>query len=164
MSERMTVAAMIDEIRDSRAELDDLLALLDDSQMVQAGADGEWTVKDVIAHVSWHEREMINLIRSRALLGSDLWNLPLHERNAAIYEQNRDQSLDDVRAEAAEAFRQLLESLQTLSDEDLNDPARFEHMPAEWQPWKIIAENTWEHYHDHYESLRRWLETRADDS
>jgi hypothetical protein len=164
MSERMTVAAMIDKIRASRAELDDLLARIDDSQMVLAGADGEWTVKDVIAHIAWHEREMINLIRSRALLGSDLWSLPLHERNAAIYAQNRGRSLADVRAEAAESFRQLLESLQTLSDEELHYPARFQHMPAEWQPWKIIAENTWEHYRDHYESLRRWLETRADDA
>ena len=43
----------------------------------------------------------------------------------------------------------LLQVLRTLDDTDLHDPARFAEMPAEWEPWSLIANNTYEHYEAH---------------
>jgi hypothetical protein len=40
--------------------------------LVPMGA-GKWTVKDVIAHITWHERQMIGLLEGRALVGSPWW-------------------------------------------------------------------------------------------
>jgi hypothetical protein len=31
-------------------------------------------------------------------------------------------------------------------------------MPPDWQPWTIIAQNTYEHYQDHIDDLKRWME------
>lgn len=136
-------------IRKARARWDTALAGLDDAGVVQAGFAGDWSAKDVIAHIAWHEREMIGMIRTRALAGSELWVLPLDERNNAIYRANRDRPLAEVRREAAAVYAELLEALETLSDEDLVDPAHFPGMPADWQPWQVIASNTFEHYEDH---------------
>ncbi len=47
--------------------------------------------------------------------------------------------------------------LRTLSDEDLIDPSSFPNMPPDWQPWMIIAQNTYEHYRDHILDVERWL-------
>jgi hypothetical protein len=33
-------------------------------------------------------------------------------------------------------------------------------MPADWLPWRIIAENTSEHYRDHAAIVRAWLAKR----
>jgi hypothetical protein len=103
----------------------------------------------VIAHITWHEKEMIGLIEAHALVGSELWDLPLDRRNAVIYDRNKDRSLEDVQQEARQVYAQLLERLDTLSEADLHDPGRFPNMPPDWQPWKLIAENTYEHYDDH---------------
>ena len=51
-----------------------LLAQVDESRMTQPGVSGYMSVKDIIAHVSWHEQEMIGLIQGRALAGSEWWN------------------------------------------------------------------------------------------
>jgi hypothetical protein len=145
----MKMNDLLSRIHSSRARWDAVLAGMDDERLVQPGFAGDWSAKDVIAHIAWHERQMIGLVQARALAGSELWNLPLHERNDAIYRANRDRPLDEVRREAAESYDRLLDVLETLSDEDLVDSGRFSGMPADWQPWQVIAGNTFEHYLDH---------------
>lgn len=126
--------------------------------MTEPGLAGEWSLKDIIAHVTWGEREMVGVLEARALVGSDLWNVSTDERNAAVYEQNRDRPLGDVLAEAQEIHAQLFTALEMLTDEDLNDPQRFQDMPADWIPWKLIAGNSYGHYDEHSPSIRAWLE------
>ena len=65
---------------------------------------GGWSVKDVLAHISWGEREGTGLVRARALAGSELWNLPEDERNEAVVRESRSQGLDEVVAEYRAAF------------------------------------------------------------
>ena len=60
---------------------------------------------------------MVGVIRARALVGSDLWLLPPGERNDAIFRENRDRPLDEVRAEAEEVHAALVAALATLSEE-----------------------------------------------
>ena len=148
----MTKSQLIENILAARAAWESALAGLDDDQIIQPAAGG-WSLKDIIAHLTWHEREMIGLIQAHALVGSEMWGWPLDERNHAIYLANKDRRLPEVRQEAGQVYALLLQSLETLSDEDLNDPARFPGMPEDWQPWKPIAENTWEHYQDHLADL-----------
>lgn len=157
MSEPITKSQLLDRTRRARAELDALLARVDDAEMVQAGICGEWSAKDVLAHITWHEREMIGTLQAHALDGSELWDLPLDQRNAAIFEENKDRSLQDVRDETQPVFNLLLQWVESLPEEDLHDPGRFPGMPDDWQPWKLIAENTYEHYEDHIPQFREWL-------
>ena len=67
-------------------------------------------------------------------------------------------ALDDVRAEAETVFQQLLAGLHDISDEELINPLCFRDMPADWQPWKIIADNSFDHYRDHGAQIRAWRE------
>jgi len=145
----MKKGALIQRTRDSRARWDLAFAALDEAQLGLPGFCGTWSAKDVIAHITWHEREMVGLIKGRALAGSELWNLPLDDRNDAIYRANVHRPAAEVRREAGAVFGELLEALETLSDDDLVDPGRFAHMPADWQPWQVIAGNTFEHYEEH---------------
>ena len=157
----MNRSEFLDALRTERAEWDSLLAQIDEARMTEPGVVGEWSVKDIIAHITWFEREMVGVLRAHTLIGSDLWNLPHDERNAAIFEQNRHCPLSDVLADARQVFPQLVELVQSLDDQDLIDPSRFANMPADWQPWKIIAGNSFEHYRAHATELRAWLNTQS---
>lgn len=138
-------------------ELEAALAMVDEAQMEQPGPGGVMTVKDIIAHVTWFEREMVQLVQRRVLNGSELWELPGDERNAVILAQYRDRPLAQVRAEAQTVHRHLLAALAELDEAALNDPHHFQNMPPEWVPWRLLAENTLDHYTDHARDLRSWL-------
>ena len=143
-----------------RAEWDALLTEMPTQRLTEPGVAGDWTIKDIIAHVTWHEREMVGLLQGRTMLkGSGLWNLALEDRNQAIYDQNRHRVLEQVMKEAQEVFRELQGLVTEISDEELIDPSRFEGMPADWVPWEIMAGNTFWHYQQHVQDIRARLES-----
>lgn len=163
MSETMNKSKLLDAIQSERSQWEALLAQVNEAHMSERGVAGEWSLKDIIAHITWFEREMIVLLQKRALAGSELWQVSQVERNAAIFEENRQQSLQDVLAEAPQVYEQLIELVQALTDEDVTDARRFAEMPSEWQPWQVIAGNTHEHYRDHSSDVRAWLDKRDKD-
>ena len=107
--------------------------------MLPPGAAGEWSVKDVIAHVMWGEREMVGVMQTHTLVGSDLWNLPEDERNAIMVAEQRDRSLHDVLTEERQVYAQFVEQVQALPDEDFTDARRFREMPEQWLPWQVLG-------------------------
>jgi uncharacterized damage-inducible protein DinB len=157
----MDKTLFISTLRKAREEWEALLAQVGEEQMLQPGAAGKWSVKDVIAHVTWGEREIAPVMRTHVLAGSELWNLSDDERNEIMYQQNRDRSLHEIMNEEQQAYADLLAAARTLSDEDLNDSHRYKQMPEEWVPWQLYAGNTFKHYHDHTPSIREWLAQRG---
>jgi hypothetical protein len=159
MEAQLTRSSFIERVRVERARWDALLAEIGEARMEEPGVGGgDWTVKDNIAHITWHEKEMLGMLRARRLHGSELWNLPLQERNTAIFEQNRGRSLQDVLAEAREVYPELLRELEKLDDTDLTDPGRIAEMPADWTLAALLEDNTYEHYADHVAGVRAWLD------
>lgn len=158
MEQAPTLQELIKMVKRERANWESLVQQIDQEKMTQPGVAGEWSLKDIIAHITWHEREMVGLIKAHALVGSELWNLPSDERNAAIYAEFKELPLDQVLKESNQAYKQLVEVLPSLSDQDLTNPDSFPNMPPDWQPWVIIAQNTYEHYQDHIDDLKRWME------
>jgi hypothetical protein len=150
---------LIGRIESARSSWDELLGRVDDRLALKPGTEGELSAKDLIAHVTWYEREVVSMLRSRTMDMSSLWALGPDERNAAIYEQARGMSLEDVRAESARVFHALIQQLELLPEEAYSDASRFSNMPPEWEPWKLIAGNTIWHYPDHTGSVRRLMET-----
>ena len=157
MDQPGSVNQLMDAIQKTWTAWESLLKQVDRNQFTTPTTAGEWTLKDIIAHITWHEKEMVGLIKAHALVGSELWNLPTDDRNAAIYAEVRDQPLEQALAESAEIHQQLLDALPSLSNADLTDPTGFPNMPPDWQPWLVIAQNTYEHYQDHIKDIERWL-------
>ena len=153
----MDRATFIETLHAGRAEWEALLAEVGEARMLQPGAAGEWSVKDVIAHVTWGEREMVGVMRAHALVGSDLWNLPEDERNAIMIAGQRDRPLHDVLAEEQQVYAQFVQGVQALSDEDYTDSRRFREMPEQWLPWRVLAGCSFAHYRQHMPLIRAWL-------
>jgi hypothetical protein len=150
----------ISTLQETRAQWEASLAQMEEQRMLQPGIVGTWSVKDLIAHVSWYEREMVPVIRLRVFTGSEWWALPADERNAMIYQQNSHRPLQEIVHEGLRSYTDLLEAIQSLIDEDLYDPRRFRDMPEDWVPWQIFAGNSSEHYQDHLPALHTWVTAR----
>ena len=147
----------IDRVKSERERWDELLAQVPDDLILRPGVEGDWSAKDILAHAMWYEREMIGMLKARALVGSDWWALPLDERNAAVHGEVSGMSLEEVRSEVAWVFPALVQQLEMLPEGALDDPAHFEGMPAEWAPSDVIGSNTFRHYPEHTESIRRLI-------
>jgi uncharacterized damage-inducible protein DinB len=89
-----------------------LLAQVSPEKLEQPGAAGAWSLKDIIAHVTWHEGQMLDVVRTRALRGSPWWSLSLDERNRLIYEEVRDKPLEAVLRESQDVHAALVAALQ----------------------------------------------------
>ncbi len=154
----MDKGELIRRVETTRRGWDELLGRVDDHLALEPGAEGELSAKDLVAHVTWYEREVVAMLRTRRMEGSGLWALGPDERNAAIHEQARDVPLEQVRAESARVFEALIEQLRLLPDEAYSDAARFADMPSDWAPWELIAGNTIWHYPDHMGAIKGLLE------
>lgn len=156
----MDRAEFLDRLRGARAEWDAVVAGIPEERMTEPGLAGGWSVKDVIAHVAWSERQMVGVIRERALVGSPLWGLDQDARNAAVHAENRDRDLREVLDEERAMWSELLPGLESLTDDDLTDRSRFREMsalPEGVLPWQIFAGSTFRHYEDHLRDIRSWL-------
>jgi len=156
----MKTICLVEAIEAARDNWDFVLSLVNEDEMETVDPLTGWTVKDQMAHIAWHELETVELVESRSLAGSPWWELPTDERNRKICEQYENVPLEAVRLMAEDAYTRMLQALKELPDEDLNDPSRFENMPSDWTPWKLIASNTYQHYLEHALGIRRMLRTR----
>lgn len=153
----MNKTTFIGLLEQARSEWEDALKQLNEQRMLQPGIEGSWSVKDLIAHVSWYEGEMVPVILQHVFTGSDWWAMPTDERNELIYQQNKERPLQEVVQDGRRSSANLLQAVQSLSDEDLNDANHFRDMPEDWIPWHIFAGNSYEHYQDHLPALRAWI-------
>ena len=58
MEEQMTKVKLIELIVIQRHSLDQTLTRLEESQMTIPGVESDWSVKDILAHISAWERKM----------------------------------------------------------------------------------------------------------
>ena len=157
----MQLAEFLDLVKTARHDWDGQLRRLRSDQMTAPGVVGKWSVKDLVVHITWSEREMVGVLKTHVLAGSDLWSLTNDERNEIVYQQNRERPLEEVLAEAKSVYAQLLELISALSDADLNDLSYIAEMPPDLPPWRLLAGNTYIHYHEHAQGLKAWLDRQA---
>lgn len=159
---------LLDTIEADYMWLESLVASIPDAQLCAEPSGGGWSIKDIMAHVAAWEQ-----ICARWLAACTRGATPNpSERiedwvNDRLYRENRDRSLAEVQAlvrQAHQAFFQQVDLLlQTLSEEDITAPHRFawtEHWPGS-SLLAVIANNSYEHYQDHTQQIRRLLGATA---
>ncbi len=158
-------AALLDAVRGLREELERVVAEAGEARMEQPGSFGEWTFKDLIAHLTgWRQTTAARL--EAGLRGEEPvfpWPAPLNEEadldeiNRWFYETNRDKPLAAVLRESRETFERVERAIAALPDDDLLEPGRF--------PWldgaalgPAVVRGTLGHYHEEHEpDIRAWL-------
>ncbi|WP_350342863.1 DinB family protein [Proteinivorax tanatarense] len=142
----------------ARRDWDRLIDSVDEVEIGKAGVKGKWSIKDIIAHITWYDKEMEKLIRNKKLDGSELWELSPKERDDVIYQKNKFKDLDELKNQSLKTFAFLLDALESAEDAALLDPGKIEGMPEDWFPLDIIANNTWMHYTQHGVEIEEFLD------
>jgi hypothetical protein len=127
-----------------------------EGRLTEPGACGDWSFKDVIAHVMYYQRfggELIGADVRHVEVPQEI-GLDVQRRNEWFYELDMDRSLDDVLAEARQVHRALVERVRAMSGDELRaHPVPWQSWPA----WRWVVHLTHEHYPEHVPGLEAWL-------
>jgi len=153
-SRKVRVDCLIEVTEASREYLDHVVQSVPEEKRTWKASPEAWSLKDVLAHIAWHDDQMVEVCEKRDLVGSVWWTLPLEERNGNIFKEYENTPFTEVLEFYETSYKRMIEALKTLADEDLNDPKHFHDMPEEWTPWRMIANNGCEHYIRHVGQVR----------
>jgi hypothetical protein len=114
------VPSLIEDIRRERGALDAVLARVPGARMSEPGVVGEWSVKDVLAHLGiWLARSITMLFqaeRNAKLANVHLTRQSWDKANAEDYALQKDRPLERVLADYHETHRQALIRLEQFRD------------------------------------------------
>jgi len=140
------------------------LALLEQvgpARMEIPGVNGDWTMKDIVAHLTGWNRWHVSCMRAAArgeagppppwpsdLQGDD-------EINAWIYDSHRNRSVEQVMDETHQSFQELRDVLESLPDDVRIAEKR--HL-VRLGDQDFAAGDFFDHFHDDHEAdVRAWL-------
>jgi hypothetical protein len=161
MQSTTSKAQLLADLKDEQAQWEALLRAIGEDHMTQPGVAGDWSIKDIVAHLTGWRRRTVGRIQA-ALRHEPAppppWPPQLEaddEINAWIYTANRDRPVSDVLRESREIFQQLVESLDAFPEEDLLAPARFPWLEGEPLSGAVF----FAHFHEEHEpDMRAWLD------
>ena len=148
---------LTDALKAARAKLDAALDGLSAEELTAAGPVGDWSIKDMLAHVTaWDVDLLTNLGKVKRGLkpGRTQWNTALIQaQNDAWHAELRDRPLERVLADYDGVHAQVLKAVQGLSDAELE-------APADWlggKPlYKYFVDHIVTHEDEHGVELAEW--------
>jgi len=125
-------------------------------ELAEAGVTGNWSVKDIIAHVTWWEEEALKHLPliiegGRPTRYSTKYG-GIDAFNALMTKQKRNLSLSAVFQHQDETHRRLIAYLQSLPEE---------YFVTETRVRRRLRLDTYNHYPKHAKAIRAWRERSA---
>jgi hypothetical protein len=161
MTEQLTVKQLVAAMHAARSDWDALLAEVGQARWEQPGVAGDWSIKDIIAHITYFENwatEVTGAIeRGEPLPTSPYKGMEIDQENALIYQRYHARPLAEVVHESQAAFLRSLDVVQRLHDEDLYSLEFTRPAGVDWIVFDLLEGDTFEHYREHTLSVRAWL-------
>jgi hypothetical protein len=136
------------------AEFKESYAGLSDSQILEPGVQGRWSVRDILAHVTTWEEEALRhlpliLEGGRPPRYSTTYG-GIDAFNALMTERKQDLSLAEVRRQLDEVHGRLIEYVSGAPEEVLTQETRFR---------RRLRLDAYGHYPKHARAIREWRKT-----
>jgi hypothetical protein len=129
---------------------------LSDSQLMEPGVAGAWSVRDVIAHVTTWEEEALKhlpvILRGGKPPRYSVTYGGIDAFNAKMTEQKKHLPLHEVLRELDDAHHRLINLIETAPEDQLRGRASFRHR---------LRLDTYNHYPKHAEAIRKWRTRRV---
>ncbi len=156
---------LLETIHRSWNELNEIIASLSAEQLIQSGAMDDWSLKDIMAHITaweWLAMDRIHAaqtgepLKYPAIKGDSF----VDAFNAEVYENNQAAPLPKVMEAFHKTHAEFIEQIEVLDAERLPQP-----LPFDWAGnltfQVLIFSNTHWHYVEHIEAVEKWLDTLA---
>lgn len=163
----MKKSELLNWLQEENRQWQALLEQIGAARMDHAGVNGEWSLKDMVAHLAGWQPRLIARLEAAQRGQPDPpppWPAELHtddEINAWIYQANRGRSARDVLDDSQRLFQQLLATIEGLPDD-----VRIETIEASGRKYHVLwlgdqrfaPGEFFDHFHDDHEpDLRAWL-------
>jgi hypothetical protein len=149
------VAKLLKRLDTAWAAFIESYAGVPDARLVEPGAMGDWSVKDILAHVTTWEEEALKhlplIIEGGRPPRYSMKYGGIDAFNARMTEQKRGLSLADVRRQLDETHRRLVDFIRSAPEDQLARETRFR---------RRLRLDTYGHYPKHAEAIRAWREQR----
>ncbi len=125
---------------------------LSDSQMMEPDVTSNWSVKDILAHVTTWEEEALKYLPLIITGGRPPRYIQyggIDAFNAKMTEQKRGLALSDVMKQLDETHRRLIDYIRSVPEEHFTRETRFRHR---------LRLDTYSHYPMHAKAIREWRE------
>lgn len=160
----MNKKELVEALEDSHERILEAIEGLSPEAMLEPGVVGEWSVKDVLAHLSRWEAEVVKLLwqARQEIPPTTLLNeqIPDDEVNARWHAEDKARSLERILEDFHGVRNQTIRRLDYFTDKDLDDPKRYPWLGG--QPlWEWVAGDTFEHDVEHLDQLRLWREKKG---
>jgi hypothetical protein len=161
----MTKDELIQKIESEWANLQSALDGLTEEQMHQPGVVGDWTIKDILAHITaWQTRLITTLFKAERGVTPEATepSKTVDQMNEKFYRELKDRPFDQVWDDLDSSYHQLLGRLEGWKEKDLFDPKRFKWMQG--SPFvEYIAGDSYEHYAEHAAQIGEWRRTMSNE-
>jgi hypothetical protein len=129
---------------------------LSNSRLTEPGVTGDWSVKDLIAHVTWWEEEALRhlpliIVGDRPPRYSVAYG-GIDAFNAMMAERKRDVSLSEVLTQQDDTHQRLIDFVQSVSEDHFTRETRFRHR---------LRLDTYSHYPIHTKAIQEWRQRRS---
>lgn len=115
----------------------------------------DWTLKDTLAHLTFWLAQLDDLA-SAALNDTkpkqphaELTDAEVDDLNTQAYQLHRDESPQQALGAFRMTYGQLADRVRLLAWDDLAAVGRFNWLAANTPLWRVIAEDSWEHFDQH---------------
>jgi hypothetical protein len=129
---------------------------LSDSQMMEPGVMGNWSVKDILAHVTTWEEEALKYLPLIITGGRPPRYIQyggIDAFNALMTDQKRGLTLSEVLKQLDETHSRLIEYIRSVPEEHFTRETRFRHR---------LRLDTYSHYPIHTRAIREWRERQVE--
>jgi uncharacterized damage-inducible protein DinB len=154
----MNKQSILDQCRAGHEKLAQAIDGLTDEDMLRPGAAGLWSVKDLLAHVTAWQSELVTAL-SRLSVTKQIPNIvqieDLDEWNMEQYRVNAPRDLDIILEDFHGVHKHLLKTIESIDEKTLTNPRRFPWMEGEPLSY-LIAENGFWHEAEHAEEIIAW--------
>jgi hypothetical protein len=128
---------------------------LSDAELLEPDVTGAWSIKDIIAHVTWWEEEALKhlpliLAGGRPPRYSVTYG-GIDAFNARMTEQRKNLSLAEVLRQQDEVHGRLVAFIENTPDDQASGETRFR---------RRLRLDTYGHYPKHTRAVRAWREQR----
>jgi hypothetical protein len=147
----MTRSQLLKRVDEAWKALQASYAGLSDSEMMEPGVTGTWSIKDIIAHVTtWEQESLTHLPRTLAGEQPPRYSVTyggIDAFNRQTTEQKRHLSLSEVLRQRDDTHRRLIVFLQEVPEDQFTRETRFR---------RRLRLDTYGHYPKHAEAIRAW--------
>lgn len=125
---------------------------------MKPGVTGNWSVRDILIHVTTWEKEALKHLPTILKGGKperySVTHGGINAFNRIMTERKKGLTLAEVRRELEDTHRRLIRFIESVPEEQFRTETPFRHR---------LRLDTYSHYPKHAEAIRRWRKQQPDD-